>query len=639
MKTRILVLLALTALLLAAFMPAPLHTQAKMISPITSTPTPSIPVQAHCRGALPSRLEVGQKGRVSPEPPISNRVRSRPERGARLLGLLRPGETFSVLEGPRCAGGWAWWRVRSLAQDLEGWTSEGDEDTYWLEPTTNALTNTHTNTLELRQNAPGCLEPSGSMLSWWPGDGYADDIMGANDGTFSSNTGYDGGIVGQAFRFDGKGYLSAPTNGLPTGDANRTLEFWVKVDRFQEGESFLAGYGKFGSFEQTYHVGTADRTLFFSQWGQALFGPDLDTGHWRHVAVTNSGRSVSLYLDGKVVASGNLPINTPSGTQLYAGRLPSDPAKRFDGWIDEISVYGRALSGAEIKAIYIAGQNGKCVHQPDGPGLEATPTPVVSAGSPRPLAASFRLHLIGNAWSGVFLGEATYPWGYLVDVTPLQPSIDGAHVETTIQTWFDGKKWVDTLFVGFPHSGNTLDVQVDVYITQDWRVAFEKTLTLPAGDSKQFFLGPASEQAAIVLDVNPLKSPEGAPAIVPAAVLPGFSDGSWWDQERMALYGMTQPLKATVKAYRAPGQPVARFEMHLDPGVWHGIGMGPASQERAYLVEVDPASPGQEGFHIEKAVVQPEFDGTTWNDVLRVMLPEDQPALDVVVKVYAISAN
>ncbi len=74
--------------------------------------------------------------------------------------------------------------------------------------------------------------------------------------------------------------------------------------------------------------------------------------------------------------------------------------------------------------------------------------------------------------------------------------------------------------------------------------------------------------------------------------------------------------------------------MHLEPGVWHGVGLGSASQEQAYLVEVDPLSPGQEGFRLEKVTVQPEFDGTAWNDVLRVMIPQDQPAMDVRVKVY-----
>ncbi len=417
----------------------------------------------------------------------------------------------------------------------------------------------------------------------------------------------------------------------------------MKVNRFPDGESFLVGYGKFGSFEQTYHVGTAGSTLFFSQWGQAIFGPKLDVNRWYHVAVTNSGNATTLYLDGKAVASGSLPIDTPAGTQLYMGGLPSDPTKRLDGLVDEVSVYKRALTAAEIKSIFQAGQNGKCIpQQTGGPGLAASETPVVSAaGSSGPLAASFRLHLIGNAWSGVLLGQSSYPWGYLVDVTPLEPTNDGDHVETYIQNWFDGKRWVDTLFVGLPHPGSTLDVQVDVYTTQRWPVAFRKTLTFPASNSQEFFLGASSLEGAYVLDINPQKRLPAATVIVPAEIVPMFSDGGWWDLQRLAFYGMLEPLTARVAAYKAPGEPAATFEMHLEPGTWHGIGLGACSQEQAYVLEIDPLDPrqegyGQEGYRLEKAVVQPEFDGKTWNDVLRVMIPEGQPAMDVTVKVYVI---
>jgi len=632
MKTRLLIILALTALLLAAFTPAPSRTQAQ-VSSLAPSSTPASPIAVRCRGTLPSRLQVGGMGRVSLEPPIPNRVRGRPERDARVVGQLMPGEVFDVLEGPRCAGGWAWWRVHSQAQALEGWTSEGDEDTYWLEPLALPMP---TPTPALRPNAAGCLQPPEDLVSWWPADGYADDLTGGNEGALSYAASYAGGIAGQAFRFNGKSYLSAPTKGLPIGNADRTVELWVKLNKAADSESFFVGYGRFGASKQTYHLGTASRTLFFSQWGQAVFGPDLEVGRWYHVAVTNAGNSITLYLDGKAVASGNLPIQTPVGTQFYAGRLPSDPAKRLDGWIDEISLYSRSLTAAEIKSIFQAGQNSKCILQPTS-DLDLAATPVVSAsGSSGPLAASFQLHLIGNAWSGVLLGKSSYPWGYLVDVTPLEPSNDGDHVETYIQTWFDGKRWVDTLFLGLPHPGVTLDVQVDVYTTQGWFAVFRKKMTFPTGDSQEFYLGDSSLEGALVLDINPFYPSTASTAIIPASIVPEFSDGSWWDLQRLAFQGMPEPLTTRVAAYRAPGEPASTFEMHLEPGTWHGIGLGPCSQEQAYVLEIDPLNPGQEGYRLEKAVVQPEFDGTTWNDVLRVMSPEGQPALDVTVKVYVI---
>ena len=627
----------------------------------TATQTPYVPGPAGCPGPLPSRLQVGQSGVVSLDPPVANRVRSEPNRNAEVLGQIMPGEKFTVLDGPRCADGWAWWRVRSRTQDVEGWSSEGDETTYWLLP---ATTPTPTSTPTRFANVEGCIEPPAGLVSWWPGDGNVDDIQGENDGMLIYGATFAPGMVGQAFSFNGSSRVSASAAGLPTGDSDRTMALWVKANTFFDGEAFFAGYGKFKSYNQTYDLGTAGNTLFFSQWGGAIFGPALQTGRWYHVAVTNTGTKVKLYLDGKLVASGDLPINTPGGTKLFMGSLPDEPAKRLDGLVDEVEIYNRALTAAEIRAIYQAGSKAKCkpelppTHTPSPtstkpiilPSITPTPgkprvtntpsptsTPVITgAGSLSPRAASLKLHLIGNSYSGIFLGETNYPWGYLVDVTPLGPSVDGAHIESYIQTWFDGTQWVDYVFVGLPVLNASLDVQVDIYITQDWPVAYQGKLSLPAAEWQQFYLGEAAQNAAYVLEVNPLEPSVNAVAIIPSAVLPEFSDGMWWDMERLGLIAVPKPVEAQVTAYQAPDLPVSTFELHLEPGIWHGVGLGPASQEQAYLVQVDPLSPGREGDHLEKVTVQPEYDGRTWNDVLRVMIPQDQPALDVMVKVYTL---
>jgi hypothetical protein len=111
----------------------PTPTKPIILPSVTPKPSPTATLLAGCPGALPSRLQVGQTGFVSQEPPVANRVRSEPDREAEILGQIMPGEKFTVLDGPRCADGWAWWRLRSRAQDLEGWTSEGDTE-YWLVP-------------------------------------------------------------------------------------------------------------------------------------------------------------------------------------------------------------------------------------------------------------------------------------------------------------------------------------------------------------------------------------------------------------------------------------------------------------------------------------------------------------------------
>jgi len=98
--------------------------------------------------------------------------------------------------------------------------------------------------------------------------------------------------------------------------------------------------------------------------GPAIFGPELNTGVWYHVAVTNVNDLVTLYLDGKSVTNGtqNININTPSSTQFFVGRISGSfgDSRRLNGFVDEVSIYNRALSDSEIQAIFNADIRGKC---------------------------------------------------------------------------------------------------------------------------------------------------------------------------------------------------------------------------------------------------------------------------------------
>ena len=88
---------------------------------------------AACPGAPPIRLAVGMKAMVSLNPPVPSRVRAQPGLQANPLGQIDPGETVTVLDGPRCADHYNWWKVQST-KGLTGWTVEGDQTDYWLVP-------------------------------------------------------------------------------------------------------------------------------------------------------------------------------------------------------------------------------------------------------------------------------------------------------------------------------------------------------------------------------------------------------------------------------------------------------------------------------------------------------------------------
>src|SRR5262249_9745136 len=96
----------------------------------------------------------------------------------------------------------------------------------------------------------------------------------------------------------------------------------------------------------------------------------LPTSQWKHVAATLEGSSgtLRLFIDGAMVAQTITAIRPlyeldPNyGPGLGIGGHSGDYGFfPFNGMIDEISLYSRALSPAEIQAIYGAGSGGKCV--------------------------------------------------------------------------------------------------------------------------------------------------------------------------------------------------------------------------------------------------------------------------------------
>ncbi len=104
------------------------------LEPLQPAQPTSIPAAA-CPGNLPQRLTIGKAGRVVSA--TGNALNSQPaapskDPNSKRLGTIPPKGVFTVVEGPTCAGGYTWWKVNY--NGTIGWTSEGDSQTYWLEP-------------------------------------------------------------------------------------------------------------------------------------------------------------------------------------------------------------------------------------------------------------------------------------------------------------------------------------------------------------------------------------------------------------------------------------------------------------------------------------------------------------------------
>jgi hypothetical protein len=89
---------------------------------------------------------------------------------------------------------------------------------------------------------------------------------------------------------------------------------------------------------------------------QVPFTPSLN--QWYHLAVVRSGTTFTILTDGVAagVDSTSIPIpnvNAPLIISQAEGFF-------FNGRLDEVSIYDRALSATEIASIYNAGSAGKC---------------------------------------------------------------------------------------------------------------------------------------------------------------------------------------------------------------------------------------------------------------------------------------
>ena len=234
---------------------------------------------------------------------------------------------------------------------------------------------------------PSCVPPPSNMVSWWPGDGNANDIWDSNPGTLQGGATFAPGEVGQAFSLDGiDGRVDVPDNpNLNPGTGSFTVDAWVFKTRLQNDMAIAPVVAKHvGDFLNGYVLSAGNGGIgFTTNEIEAAAGDangnrvDLSTGvnislnTWTHLAMTFDGstKTLNIYKDGVLIGSGSNPqvgSIDPSGQIFRIGsyrRIFFGRIETFPGEIDEVEYFNRALSQAEIQSIVNAGSSGKCKPQ------------------------------------------------------------------------------------------------------------------------------------------------------------------------------------------------------------------------------------------------------------------------------------
>jgi hypothetical protein len=228
-----------------------------------------------------------------------------------------------------------------------------------------------------------CVAPPPGLVSWWRGENDLLDGWDSNNGSLVlAGTGitYADGKVGRAFS------MGAP---LAVGDNvslrmsnSLTVEAWVFptalsgatprtiVSKFDYPFTFPLGT------QSGYYLGTTNNgSLIFmvSPNGGVRTNASIVTtqklpaNQWSFVVASYDGSALRIYINAVLAASTNYSSGIFPGTAtLGIGAVvgASGSAWPFAGLLDEISLYNRALSEAEIQAIFNADSLGKCLSAP-----------------------------------------------------------------------------------------------------------------------------------------------------------------------------------------------------------------------------------------------------------------------------------
>jgi hypothetical protein len=231
-------------------------------------------------------------------------------------------------------------------------------------------------------SSSSCYPAPSGIVAWWPGEGNTDDIIGGNNGVVTNGTvGYTAAEVGLGFNFNGgPNRLIVPdAPSLDIGsNVDFTIEGWIRAYPTNTPQGVMSIIDKryapnsvqCRGYEICLYNGQVNLRISDDPSGNGAnwtAGPNLLDGQLHYIAATiarDSTNGGNLYVDGINVlqfdptsVEGDLTTTQP----LRIGNHP-DPTYTafFDGQIDELSLYKRAVSSSEIVAIYHAGSEGKC---------------------------------------------------------------------------------------------------------------------------------------------------------------------------------------------------------------------------------------------------------------------------------------
>ena len=205
------------------------------------------------------------------------------------------------------------------------------------------------------QRALHSFEFPAGLVSYWSfnqvSNNIAPDASGLNNGTVSGATAV-AGVSGKALHFDGTGQnVTAPTSSSLNTTSNQiSFSLWFARQSLTQGGSF--------AYINTKYIlrmdanGKISWNVYNPTWSSITidYTNRIVDMNWHHLVATYDGETLKIYIDGILKKEGNATGNLQaSSAPLIIGSQST--INFFNGYIDEVALFSRALTPEEVSDI------------------------------------------------------------------------------------------------------------------------------------------------------------------------------------------------------------------------------------------------------------------------------------------------
>ncbi len=206
--------------------------------------------------------------------------------------------------------------------------------------------------------------PQDGLVNHWKFDGDAKDSVGSIDGVVTGAS-LKPGLFDQAYSFDGdKDYINLG-NYTTAEERVYSVSMWFKTDHATRQDIFNRGRSGNCYHNPSAHI--VDGRIIVSEstcngngriGGKYYPGIPVNLGEWNHVVVTRDTDTTKLYLNGYLqVVDKTVPVAPVNDySRITIGAMfntnKTGYSNSFNGLIDDVAVWNRALSEVEVENIY-----------------------------------------------------------------------------------------------------------------------------------------------------------------------------------------------------------------------------------------------------------------------------------------------